>query len=319
MTRAAPKAALAASGKVDKNGGMNSVTPVPLAERGRIGIIAPSSRGEPDAAGILCLEARGYSVAVHAQNALTHHQSAGTPEARAGAVMDAFADPATGAVMAARGGNRAMHILPHIDFDVIARNPKPLISFSDGTALLNAIHARTGLVTYHGPTLSRVAKGGAHEIDQMIACLEGRGGILGWPDATVTRGGRARGRLLGGNLSVFTSLCGTPYMPDTTGAILFFEDIGDQLSRYDRMLAQLKLAGVLQQASAIIFGVMLAEGDSSVTPFGFSLAEIVAEHTADLNVPVVMDAPFGHKGPLCTLPVGGMAALDTAAKTLTLE
>lgn len=296
-----------------------SLTPKPLPDGGTIAIIAPSSRGAIDQAGVALLEARGFKVLVHPQNHLADHQSAGSTAQRTAALMDVFSDPKVDAIMAARGGNRALHMLPMFDFDVVRNNPKPFIAFSDGTALLNAFYAQTGLITYHGPTLSRVAKGEPHEIDQMIASLQGSGAKLSWPQSNSVIGGKTKGPLMGGNLSVFTALLGTSYMPKTDGAILFLEDIGDQLSRYDRMLAQLRLAGVFDRIAGLIFGVMHAEGDSSVTPFGFELADIIEDHTKHLKIPVLIDAPFGHKGSLCTLPVGGMATLDADAKTLAFE
>lgn len=297
------------------------IKPKPLPEGGTIAVIAPSSRGEVAALqpSVDALQERGYQIVLHDQIHLEHHQSAGTPDQRARAIMDVFADPAIDAIIAARGGNRAMHTLPLIDFEIIRNNPKPFLGFSDGTALINAFYARTGLIGYHGPSLSRVARGSQAEQDQMMACLQGRSQTLDFSAATTLHGGRVTGPLIGGNLSMLAALVGTPFMPDTTGAILFLEDIGDQLSRYDRMLAQLALSGALSKAGAIIFGVVAVEGDSSVTPFGFEVADILREHTFGLKIPVMMDAPFGHTGPLWTLPVGGMATLNADTGQLVLE
>lgn len=294
---------------------MTDFTPLP--DGGTIAIIAPSSRGQPDLDGVSMLEKRGFKVKVHAQNFLTDNQSAGSTAQRAMALSEVFSDPGIHAVMAARGGNRSMHTLPLMDLNFVKNNPKPFIGFSDSTALANAIYARTGVTAFHGPTLSRITKSQPHELDQMIAALQGRPCALAWDDAMTLNGGTVTGPMVGGNLSMMASLCGTPYMPDTHGAILFLEDIGDQLSRYDRMLAQLRLAGVFDNIGGLIFGRMIAQGDSSVTPFGFTTEDIIAEHTKDLNVPVVINAPFGHSGPLCTLPVGGKATLDADALTLT--
>ena len=284
-----------------------------------IAIIAPSSRGEIDPANTSVLEARGISVVIHPQNALADNQSAGSAQERAHALMDVFRDPAIDAVMAARGGNRSMHILPHIDFDVIAANRKPFIGFSDSTALVNAFYAQCGLTGFHGPTLSRLARGTDEQIDQMLAWMAGQPTSVDMPESIIINGGQATGPMVGGNLSMFTALLGTPYMPPLDGAILFLEDIGDQLSRYDRMLAQLRLAGVFDRVAGIMFGVMHVEGDSSVTPFGFSVMDILSEHTQGLSIPVLGDAPFGHKGPLWTFPVGGRATLDADTRQLTIE
>ena len=283
-----------------------------------IGIIAPSSRGDISPADLDVLHARGIATSIHPQTEKKLHQSAGTATERAQAVMDYFVDTKIDAIMATRGGNRAMHILPYLDFKVIKRHYKPLISFSDGTAILNAIYAKTGFAAYHGPTLSRLAKASEAEVAQMLALLDGQPSMITMPNSTIHRHGVATGPMIGGNLSVFTALAGTPYMPAPEGAILFLEDIGDQLSRYDRMLAQLRLAGILERVSGIVFGVMHADGDSSVTPFGFELTDIIREHTEGLDIPIVMDAPFGHKGQLWTMPVGGRAILDTETKAIAI-
>jgi len=291
----------------------------PLQNAGTIAVIAPSSRGTPDDAGAKILESRGFRVAIHPQNYATENQSAGPAAQRAMTIMEVFGDENVGAIMAARGGNRAMHTLPFLDFSLITFNPKPLIGFSDGTALLNAIYAKTGMIGYHGPTLSRIAKAQQHELDQMIACLQGKASRVELDNASTINGGKATGPMIGGNLSVFAALCGTPFMPNVDGAILFLEDIGDQLSRYDRMLAQLRLAGVFDRVAGIMFGVMAADGDSAMTPFGFSADDIIREHVKNLKVPVVMNAPFGHSGPLPTFPVGGIAELDTDNKVLSIK
>ncbi|NBX66194.1 MAG: LD-carboxypeptidase [Proteobacteria bacterium] len=280
------------------------------------GVIAPSSRGDINSADIAVLENHGHKVIIHPQNHLTDNQSAGTPEQRAEAVMEVFADKSIDIVMAARGGNRVMHILPLLDFKIFK---KPLIAFSDGTALLNAIYAKTGVKGFHGPTLSRISKADTTGLTQMLDILAGKPTQVDLKGCKVLNGGCARGVMVGGNLSIFTALLGTPYMPDCTGKIIFLEDIGDQLSRYDRMLMQLRLAGVFDKAAAVIFGVIHAEGDSSVTPFGFTTSDILREHTKHLKVPVICDAPFGHKGPLPTFPVGGIARIDTDAAKLFTE
>ncbi|MCB1538176.1 MAG: LD-carboxypeptidase [Alphaproteobacteria bacterium] len=293
------------------------LAPCPLPAGGTIGICAPSSRGAPDAAGMHILEDCGYRVFIHPQNGLTHHQSAGSAAERAQAINDLFADTGIDAIMAARGGNRVMHALPHLDFAAIVANPKPLIAFSDGTALINAIYARTGLCGYHGPTLSRLGRAQPHEIIQMTRALGGMETTLNWPDAKILKDGRVQGPMIGGNLSMMAALTGTPYMPDTTGAILFLEDVGDQLSRYDRMFVQLRLSGAFEKLAGLVIGQIGTDGDSSVTPFGFTPDEIIAEHIAGLDIPVIVNAPFGHSGPLCTLPIGGVAHLDAGNLTLT--
>lgn len=291
----------------------------PLPDNGTIAVIAPSSR--IDVSKIMpavdILEARGFKVSLHPQIHLTHHQSAGTAQERANAIMDVFLDDSVDAIICATGGNRSMHTFPFLNFEKIKNNPKPFLGFSDSTALINALYAQCGLVGFHGPYMMRIPKTSDDELNQMLDALQGKKTRVSCHDAVILNDGQATGPMIGGNLSLVTPLCGTPYMPETKGAILFLEDIGDQLSRYDRMLMQLRLAGVFDNIAGLVFGVMHAEGDSSVTPFGFTLSDIIAEHTCGLNIPIMVDAPFGHKGPLWTLPVGKNATFDTNAKTIT--
>ena len=125
------------------------------------------------------------------------------------------------------------------------------------------------------------------------------------------------GTLVGGNLSVFQALIGTPYMPSPENSILFIEDIGDHLSRYDRMIGHLRLSGYLDKLSGIIVGEFLKTQDNPDRPFGFTLEDIIREHTAGLNIPVLMNAPFGHGDHLPAFPIGARVTLS--GTTLTLQ
>jgi len=285
----------------------------PLPDGGTIAVVAPSSRTHIDALApaTAWLEARGYKVKLHDQLHQSLHQSAGTVAQRAAALNEVLSDPHIDAVIAAIGGNRTGTILDYLDYAAI--NPgKPVLGFSDTTALLNAVHARTGLITLHGPSFRSLARGHlpAEEYDQMLTCLKGQGSAVPLRDAAILRPGAAQGRLIGGNLSVFTSLLGTPYMPDTTGALIFIEDVGDEMSRYDRMIGQLRLSGVLARAAGLIIGALDIAPETGRTPFGYRLEDILQDHLAGLDLPVVTGAPFGHGDHLYTLPIGAAARLD---------
>lgn len=178
------------------------------------------------------------------------------------------------------------------------------MGYSDITVLLNAIHRKTGLVTYHGPVLSRIGARNREDIVQMRALLGGSLPALDFTDCKVLHEGTAEGALIGGNLSMLAALSGTPYQPNTHGAILFLEDIGDHLSRYDRMLAQMRLAGWFEDIAGLIVGDFSKTGDDPARPFGFTLEEVISEHLEGLDIPIIMNAPFGHGERLSTLPVG---------------
>ncbi len=251
---------------------------------------------------------------------------AGADRDRAADVMAMFTDPAVKAVLPVRGGWGCARILPHLDFDAIARNPKVLIGYSDLTALLLPIHARTGLVTFHGPNgasawnptsadfFTRVVlKGEA----VTFANPRDKGDTLAQTEyriRTITPG-VARGRLLGGNLSVLTALLGSPYLPDFRDAILFLEDVHEAPYRIDRMLTQLALAGVLKGARAVVWGTCHeCQPDAG---FGsLTIPDLLDDHVKPLGVPAWRGALIGHIDRQFTLPIGAEVEVDASAGTI---
>ncbi|MBE0558032.1 MAG: LD-carboxypeptidase, partial [Proteobacteria bacterium] len=190
---------------------------------------------------------------------------AGTDEERASAINDMFADPDVDAILALHGGWGSARVLPFLDYELIARHPKIFLGYSDITALLLALYARSGLVTFHGPTgNSTWNQFSAGYVRRML--FQGEALTMENPKdlgdnlaqvkdriRTITSG-TARGRLAGGNLTVLSSIVGSDYLPDWEGHILFLEDINEEVYRIDRMMTQLKLAGVLNKISGIVFG-----------------------------------------------------------------
>lgn len=279
-----------------------------------IRIIGPSSHVTPDliSGGISWLEQQGFLVSVADQVYFQNGQSAGTVQDKIDALHAAFADPSVDIIMASCGGNGAIHLLDKIDYDLIRANPKPLIGFSDATILLNTIHARTGIVTYHGPTVKQIQKPLSDiQLGQMVKILNGEKSPIQWNDCQTINFGEASGRLIGGNMAVFQTLIGTKYMPNLdTPYILFIEDIADELSRYDRMLAHFRHAGLLHNASAILFGDISGNDTPSRLPFRKNIEEIINNAVRGLDIPIAMHCPFGHRGNLWTLPVGQECHLD---------
>lgn len=287
------------------------------------GICAPSSYARPDRfePGLKQLQDLGHKLIVHpqARGRLGETQSAGTVQDKLEAFYALLTNPDVDAIMFACGGNFAGHLLDKIDYDVVRLHSKPIIGYSDATALLNAIHAETGNVTYHGPMVNehRPEKFSATLHAQLTGLIDGSVTSFDLPGSIIAQSGTGAGKLVGGNLSVFHRILHTQYCPETDGAILFFEDVGEELSRLDATLNHLRLLGLFKRAKGLIFGQFTDLQDTG-RPFGFTLDQIIATHTAGLNIPIVTNAPFGHIGMFPTFPVGANVTLDARQGTPTL-
>lgn len=282
-----------------------------------IGVMAPSSyveKADIEKSKTL-LEKKGFKVFVHPQTYERHNQSAGTNLQKTLALQGLWQRPDIKAIWAAGGGNRALGIIDSLNYDALKKKPKILIGYSDVTVLLNSVYAHTGITTFHGPVFKDVHK--YKELDQLLSLLGGEKISYDLKDAKVLRPGTAEGKLVGGNLSLFH------YLPQTLpgkfwkNAVLFLEDCGDELSRFDRMFLHLKRLGVLKDIRGLILGEFLDLEDTG-RPFGFSLEEIVMEHMGDSQAPVVMNAPFGHGKKLQCFPIGCKASLETKRLSMRL-
>ncbi len=283
-----------------------------------IGVFAPGIyANEPDiAASTAFCNKKGFDVYVHPQTRERLHQSAGTSAQKAKALHDLYSDDGVHAIWALRGGNRVTHFLNLLDPAIIKANPKPIIGFSDCTALFLWLYEECGIMSYHGPVFRQLPT--HHDAGAAIDFLSLRTKTIHLKDCAIIQSGVAEGALLGGNLSVFESMIGTPGMPDIDGAILFFEDCNEELSRIDRSLLHLKRAGILRKASALIFGEFQNMMDTGI-PFGFAFHDILAEHCAGLKIPIIMNAPFGHGDRLPILPIGAKVNLSTEENLATLN
>lgn len=262
------------------------------------------------------MEKQGYEVYIHPQATARINQSAGSAEDKVKAFHDLVRNPDIKMIMGSRGGNRAITMIEGLDFDLIKQNTKIMIGYSDITTILNSVYQQTGLITYHGPLFRELPK--HKNFTDMIDMVSGQQSTIELPGCTALKTGTAEGTLIGGNLSVFQTLLGTPYLPDTKGAILFLEDIGDHISRYDRMFGHLRNAGILQNISALLVGQFTEVKDNNDNPFGFTLEDIIREHTQGLDIPVIMNAPFGHGKDLPTFPVGAPIKLTASEETVSL-
>jgi muramoyltetrapeptide carboxypeptidase len=277
------------------------------------------------------LEALGFRVTVGAHLLDRHGYLAGDDKARAGDINAAFADASVAAVHAIRGGWGSARLLPYLDFDVIRRNPKVVIGYSDVTALLLAILGKTGLVTFHGPIglgrwdsysldyYKRVLFNGEQVTYTNKQGLSDRNALVQTEFRTqAITPGKARGRLVGGNLTVMTTILGSPYLPDWENTILFTEDTHEDFYRIDRMLTQLKLTGVLGKIKGFVFGTCAECGPGDGNYGALTLEEIFADHIKPLGVPAWSGAMIGHSQPQWTLPLGVEVEIDADKGTLTL-
>ncbi len=258
-----------------------------------------------------------------------HGYLAGTDEERLDDLNAALRDPVLDAIWCLRGGYGVTRILDQVDFAAMAARPRVIIGYSDITALLLAAWRHTGLITFHGPMarapLTSFSRG--HQ-SRVLASAEvpGRLGRLPLPDDVLVprsprivtiRGGKAEGRLIGGNLTLVQCLIGTRHLPDFDGAILFLEEVNEDLYRIDRMLAHLRMAGVLDRVAGVVVG-QVTELIKRGADGSMGYDEILATYLEPLGVPVAYGFPFGHVDDQWTLPVGVMARLDASAGELEL-
>jgi muramoyltetrapeptide carboxypeptidase len=262
----------------------------------------------------------------------------GSDDERAAEIMAAFSDPKVNAIFPGTGGYGTTRIIDKLDYDVIRRNPKILVGFSDITGLHIAINQRTGLVTFHSPNPEwglgvekNLSPFAAKWFWRAILAKDYGRTNVGYtilthaeedddpkasemfdevPPLYTMHGGKARGRLIGGNLSVMHAMMGTPFEIQTDGKILFIEDVGEAPYRVDRMLNTLRQAGKFEHVAGIILGQFTAREEESKWDDDESIDEVLRDFFGKLNVPVLTHFPIGHVRYNATLPVGALAELD---------
>lgn len=287
-----------------------------------IGLAAPAGvlRGpEQVERAVQTLRAMGFEVRVGQHVLARHGFLAGTDQQRADDLMTLFEDEDVRAIVCMRGGWGCARMLPLLDYEAIRANPKAVVGYSDVTALLLALYARAGLVSFHGP-VGISSWGGLTEtsfLDTLVRGrtlhLEGDTAPRRLPVQTV-RGGTAEGPLVGGNLTVAAALAGSPYLPSFDGHVVFFEEVREEPYRLDRLLTQLALSGHLRRVAGVVFGQ--CERCSGDTMPEWSAEDVLRDHLAATNAPAWIGAPIGHVSPVYTVPVGVMARVDAFAGTL---
>jgi muramoyltetrapeptide carboxypeptidase len=309
------------------------IKPPPLPPGGTIGVAAASSpfenRSEIDR-GIRWYEERSYRVKLADGIYARDDYVAGDARRRAEDLNALFADPEVNVIQMLRGGYGASQVVPHLDFDVIAGNPKPFVGYSDVTALHVAIRQRTGLVTFYGPGLTGMGsqKRGDWSKERFLRALtdpEPLGEIPPRPDDPYVGrigSGRATAPLVGGCLWLLRETLATPWEVDLDGRILFFEDVHCPPWYVDGILSQLHNAGKLEHVQGVVIGEMY-ECEESRQPEPWlrsrSMEDVFEHHLEPLSVPIVHNLPLGHGDHLCTIPLGVTATIDADARTLTIE
>lgn len=289
-----------------------------LAPGDPVRVIAPSGPvpREAFAAGLEVLRAR-YDVRHDDGVFAREGYLAGPDERRLAELTAALADPDARAIVMARGGYGLMRLLPFIDVGALVARPRPIVGFSDGTALL-ALAARAGVASIHGPVVTQLGNLASADQRALFERLETPGPSLLLEGLEGLIPGRVRGPLIGGNLEMFSRLIGTPYLPDVAGAILFFEDLGERPYRIDRLLAHLDLAGIFGAASGVLLGDFSGCREPEATRADSPTAEeVLVDRLGRLSIPVALGGAFGHGTRNRALPYGTLCELDTAAGTLT--
>jgi muramoyltetrapeptide carboxypeptidase len=240
----------------------------------------------------------------------------GTAALRAAAFSRAWTDPSIAALLAVRGGYGSVQLLPLLDQELMRRTPKLFIGYSDNTSLLSWLTCRCGVTALHGPMLEgRLAKGTqGFDVDSMLGFMQdGEGRTLSPDGLAVVRGGEAAGPLFGGTITQLAASLGTPYAFDPpAGCVLFLDVVNERPYRLDRMLTQLRLAGILDRARALVFGEMRACDEAN----GQARAlDVIRGLTTECEGPIITGFPSGHTtGPCWTLPLGVRVRIVTAPR-----
>lgn len=297
-----------------------------------IGIISPASNkfdSEPYEIAAETFQAMGLKVKLGSHVNAHYGHLAGTDEERAEDLNNMFKDPEVDAIIALRGGSGAARILDKIDYKSISKNPKIFIGYSDITALHMAIYAKTGLVTFHGPMAVSKWNNFSYSIFKEILFNKQAytyknpkelGDNLVQVDHRIRTifPGKAEGILVGGNLSVLSGIMGSDYLPNWDNKILYLEEIGEKIYAIDRMMSQLKLAGVFDKISGFVFG-KCTDCDPGGSGFGsLTLEEVIDHYIKPLGIPAYSGAMFGHVDNNSTIPNGLKATMDSSNGTITM-
>lgn len=309
----------------------NPLLPTALLRGQTVGIISPSAASADRMEYTFAkeaMEAMGLKVKVGSNFKNRFGHLAGTDEERAADFNAMFADPEVKAIICLRGGSGAARILPLIDYEQVKANPKPLLGYSDITALHCALYSQTGLISFHGPNGSGSWNSfNANQFQQLFfdqKLLSFKNEVTKGDDLvakgnriqTLTKG-TVEGKILGGNLTVLTALSGSIYYPDFQNSILFIEDVGEDPYRIDRMMSTLKLNGTLGKIKGFVFG-QCSDCKPGSGYGAFTVDQIMDQYIIPLNIPAYIGAMIGHISKQFIIPVGARVRLNADQGSITL-
>ncbi|HEY9228138.1 MAG TPA: LD-carboxypeptidase [Gemmatimonadaceae bacterium] len=280
------------------------IRPTAIVKGDTIGVVSPSYAPKAGwlSRGVRALERAGFNVRLDPEIDKLPRFTRVEDERRAESLMGMWLDPQVKAVIASTGGYGAVRLLPHLDPSVFRNNPKPLVGYSDITALHLWLMRRAHIRTFHGPTVDDLIPSLRDPTTSaLITALTTPCPTkpIGRELSRAVRPGRATGPLVGGNLSLVQQTIGTSYQVDMENAILFIEETRDPMSVVDERLVHLRAAGLLEKVAGIVFG-QLSLDRSEEDEFEDFLLDLIS----DLDVPVLMDFPAGHENPNLTIPFG---------------
>ncbi|MEG2893286.1 MAG: LD-carboxypeptidase [Clostridium sp.] len=326
------------------------IIPPKLKPGDTIGIFSPSSPitaivPRRYARGKAYLEGKGFNILEGNLTGKRDFYRSGSIEDRANELNELIRNPNVKCIMSTIGGMNSNSLLPYIDYEALKANPKIIIGYSDVTALLLGIYAKTGVTTYYGPAIAASfgefppfvdetyqyfsnilveAKDYPYTLptpkmwtDEFINWVEQDSGKTGNPNKLVTlQGGKSTGRLIGGNLNTISGIWGTPYMPEIRdGDILLIEDCLKDAATIERSFSHLKLSGIFNKISGLILGKH-EQFDNLGT--GLAPYEILKEVIGEVTFPILAEFDCCHTHPMLTLPIGSTVELDATNQTLTL-
>jgi muramoyltetrapeptide carboxypeptidase len=296
---------------------MNPLIPAIVEPGDTIGIAAPAGPFDRKLfhRGVAMLCAMGYRLVIPDQIYDNNGYLAGPDRSRAETLNGLFADPDIKGIVCARGGYGAMRVLPYLDFDLIRNHPKAVVGFSDVTALHAALYARSGLISCHGPSVTTLADADDATVQSLAAVLSRSRPKEMLPAAggRTLLSGVAAGPLIGGNLAVLNHMVGTAFIPDLGGCLLLLEDLNEAPYRVDRMLTQMRLAGLLGNVAGVVVGQFENCGDME------EIDGIVTEAFSDPGIPILAGFEIGHGKTNLSVPLGMDAVLDADRQVLTFE
>ena len=308
------------------------IKPPRLKNGDKIGLVAPGSyiSEEELQDSIKNLNDLGFETTYSKKIFLQNGYFAGTDKERAEDLMKMFSDKSIKGIVCARGGYGCSRILPLLNYDLIRKNPKVLIGYSDVTALLYGIYKKSGLISFHGPVGTSTFNDYTVKNFQKVLMNTERISLFQnstsgedenvYGVTTIVKG-KGKGRLVGGNLSIMVSLIGTEFDVDYSSKIIFIEEIGEEPYRIDRMLTQMIQAGKFTNAAGVMMGIFrkceVKSEDASFSK-SFNLMEVLKDRLSGLKIPVVYGMSFGHVKDKFTIPFGALAELNADKQTFTL-